>query len=186
LFDEVEVLTENGQGVAHTGRSSGDRIADVSVEQGADMLRGANGSQRKQAVRAWNLIVFSVGGRRLAVKADELAGISKWTGSTPTTSGMPFVSSVIRVDQAEFPVYDLAAMLHVSVRGDSLLCLMAKHPWGTLAICVDEEMPVLHTLDPTAVQPYRGGEVPTIGSFSNGMDHIPILSVSQLGVAQGG
>ena len=150
------------------------------------MLRGANGSQRKQAARAWNLVIFSIGGRRFAVKAEELAGISKWTGSIPATSGMPFVSSVIRVEQTELPVFDLAGVLHVSVQGDSLLCLMAKHPWGTLAICVDEEMPVLHALDPTVIQPYRGGDVPTIGSFSNGVDQIPILSVSKLGVAQDG
>ena len=146
------------------------------------MLRGANGNQRKQAARSWNLIVFSVGGRRLAVKAEELAGIAKWTGSMPADSGMPFVSSMIRVDQAEYPVFDLAEMLHVSVRGDSLLCLMAKHSKGTLAICVDEEMPVLHTLDPSTLQPYHGEEAPVIGSFSNGVDQIPILSIAQLGM----
>lgn len=148
------------------------------------MLRGANGHQRKLVVRAWNLIIFSVGGRRLAAKADELAGISKWTGSVPATREMPFVSSVIHMEQVEVPVFDLAKMLHVSVRGDSLLCLMAKHPCGTLAICIDEEMPVLHSLDPAAVQPYGGGEFPSVGSFSNGVDHIPILSMSKLGVAQ--
>jgi len=146
------------------------------------MLRGSNGSQRKQVARSWNLIVFSVGGRRLAVKAEELAGIAKWTGSIPVESGMPFVSSMIRVEQAECPVFDLAEMLHVSVRGDSLLCLMAKHPNGTFAICVDEEMPVLHALDPSTLQPYRGDEFPVIGSFSNGVDQIPILSLAQLGM----
>ncbi len=144
------------------------------------MLRGANGNQRKQAARSWNLVVFSVGGRRLAVKAEELRGIAKWTGSIPVTSDMPFVSSVICVDQTEFPVFDLASMLHVAVRGDSLLCLMAKHAQGTMAICIDEEMPVLHALDPTAIQPYRGEEFPVIGSFSNGVDQIPILSIAQL------
>lgn len=150
------------------------------------MLRGANGNQRKQAARSWNLIVFSVGGRRLAVKAEELAGIAKWTGSIPADNGMPFVSSMVRVDQAEYPVFDLAEMLHVSVRGDSLLCLMAKHSSGTLAICVDEEMPVLHTLDPATLQPYHGEEVPVIGSFSNGVDQIPILSIAQLGMVPRG
>ena len=150
------------------------------------MLRGWNGNQRKQAARSWNLIVFAIGGRRMAVKAEELTGISKWTGSVPAESGMPFVSSVIRVDQAEFPVFDLAEMLHVPVRGDSLLCLMAKHPCGTLAICVDEEMPVLHTLDPATLQPHRGEDLPVIGSFSNGVDQIPILSLSQLGAVPSG
>lgn len=117
------------------------------------------------------------------MKADELAGVSKWTGSIPVADGTPFMSSVIRVDQVECPVFELAELLHVSVRGDSLLCLMAKHPRGTLAICIDEEMPVLHTLDPAAIQPYLGAEFPAIGSFSNGLDHIPIISVSKLELA---
>lgn len=94
------------------------------------------------------------------------------------------MSSVTRVDQGELPVFDLAELLHVSVRGDALMCLMAKHPCGTLAICIDEEMPVLHTLDPATVQPYSGEAFPTIGSFSNGLDQIPIISVSQLVLEQ--
>jgi hypothetical protein len=60
---------------------------------------------------------------------------------------------------------------------------MAKHPQGTVAICIDETMPVLHTLDATAVQPYRDGKLPSSGSFSNELGEIPILSVSKLGVA---
>ena len=118
------------------------------------------------------------------MKTDELAGVSKWTGSIPVASRTPFISSVVRLDQTVFPVFDLAELLHVSVRGDALLCLMAKHPRGTLAICVDEEMPVLHTLDHAAVQPYRGGEFPSIGSFTSGLDEIQILSVSKLGLVQ--
>ena len=150
------------------------------------MLRGWNGIQRKQAVRSWNLIIFSVGGRRLAVKAADLAGISKWRGHVPADNGMPFVSSVTQVDQAEFPVFDLAGMLHVSVVGDALLCLLAKHPCGTLAICVDEEMPVHHTLDPEMLQPYQGEEFPVLGMFSHGMDQVPILSLSQLEMVPSG
>lgn len=144
------------------------------------MLKGWSGNQHQQAARSWKLVIFSVGGRRLAVKANELASVSKWTGSTPVAGGTPFMSSITRIDHAECPVFDLAELLHVSVRGDSLLCLMAKHPRGALAICIDEEMPVLHTLDPAAIQPYPGTEFPSMGSFSNGLDHIPIISVSQL------
>ena len=118
------------------------------------------------------------------MKADELAGVSRWGGSIPVSGGTPFMSSVTRLDQAELPVFDLAELLHVSVRGDALMCLMAKHPCGTLAICIDEEMPVLHALDPATLQPYSGEEFPAIGSFSNGLDQIPILSLSQLGLKQ--
>ena len=144
------------------------------------MLRGGSGKQRKQMARAWNLVVFSVGGRRFAARADELAGISKWTGSISTASGKRFGASVICVDQAEYAVFDLAGVLNATVRGDSLLCLMVKHPSGALAICIDEEMPVLHTLNPADVQPCQREEFPTIGSFSNGADQVPILSISEL------
>jgi hypothetical protein len=88
-----------------------------------------------------------------------------------------------RDDQAALPVYDLAELLHVRVQGDHLLCLKIKHPRGTMAICIDEEMPVLHTIDLAVIQTYQGREFPSIGSFSSGLDEIPILSMSQLGSA---
>jgi chemotaxis signal transduction protein len=147
------------------------------------MLRGWSGNQQKRTAPSWNLLLFSIGGRKLAIKTDELAGVSKWTGGIPVTSRTPFISSVVRLDQAVFPVFDLAAMLHVSVQGKSLMCLTAKHPRGTLAICVDENMPVLHTLNVAEVQPSRGGEIPSMGSFSSGLDEIPILAISKLGMS---
>ncbi|MDH5252012.1 MAG: chemotaxis protein CheW [Nitrospira sp.] len=148
------------------------------------MLRGWNGNQQKRASRSWNLLIFSVGGRKLAVKTEELAGVSEWTGGIPIASRTPFISSIVRLGQDVFPVFDLAEMLAVSVRGESLLCVTAKHPRGTLAICVDADMPILHTLDVATVQPYSGETVPSVGSFLCELDNIPILSVSQLGMAQ--
>jgi len=147
------------------------------------MLRTGNGSQQKSESRPWNLLIFSVGGRRLAVKTDEVAGISEWKESIPVPSRTPFISAVVRQNQAVLPVFDLAELLHVSVQGDCRLCLAAKHPGGTMAICIDEEMPILHTLDRAALQPYRGGEFQSIGSFSSGLDEIPIISLSKLGSA---
>lgn len=144
------------------------------------MLRGWNGNQQKRASRSMSLLIFSVGGRRLAVKTDELAGVSKWTRGVPVAGTTPFISSAVDLDRTAFPVFDLAGLLQVSVLGDSLMCVMAKHPRGTLAICVDEEMPVLHTLDASAVQPCREGEFPLIGSFSSELGEIPILAISKL------
>ncbi len=143
------------------------------------MLRGWNGNQKTQTSRALNLLIFSVGGRRLAVRTDELAGVKKWTGisiSGETRS----ISSVNHPDQAAPVVFDLAELLHVSVRGSSPMCVMAKHPRGILAICVDEEMPVLHSLDAAAVQPYRGEESPLVGTFESEHGRIPILSIVKL------
>jgi hypothetical protein len=56
-----------------------------------------------------------------------------------------------------------------------------KHPLGEMAMCIDEEIPILHTLDPAALQTYHGKDLPADGSYTNGLDEIPILSVSQLG-----
>jgi chemotaxis signal transduction protein len=125
--------------------------------------------------------VFSVGGRRLAAKTDEVAGISEWKESIPVPSRTPFISAVVREDQVVLPVFDLAELLHVSARGDYLLCLKAKHPRGTMAICIDEKMPILHTLDFATIQPCREREFCSIGSFSSGLDEIPIISLSKLG-----
>jgi hypothetical protein len=81
-------------------------------------------------------------------------------------------------------VYDLAGLLHVTPRGDELLCVKAKHPWGALAICIDDEMPVLHTLDSEGLRPYRGAEFEAVGSFVSGLDEVPIISFAKLGAAQ--
>ncbi|OQW37514.1 MAG: hypothetical protein A4E19_12595 [Nitrospira sp. SG-bin1] len=56
-----------------------------------------------------------------------------------------------------------------------------KHPLGEMAVCIDEEIPVLHTVDPATLQIYRGKDLPAEGSYTNGLDEIPILSVSRLG-----
>jgi chemotaxis signal transduction protein len=129
------------------------------------------------------LLIFSVGGRRLAVKTDEVAGISEWRGSIPVPSRTQFVSAVVRKDKEVFPVFDLAGLLHVRVKGEELLCLTAKHHLGAVAICIDEDMPVLHTVDASAIQAFRGGEFEAIGSFSSGLDQIPIISLAKLGSA---
>jgi chemotaxis signal transduction protein len=144
------------------------------------MLRGWNANQNKQRTRSLHLLIFSVGGRKLAVRTDELAGVRKWTEGIPVAGATPFISSVVHPDQAVPSVFDLAELLHVSVRGDAPMWVMAKHPRGILAICVDEEMPILHSLDAAAVQPYHGKEFPSIGSFSCEHGHIPILSILQL------
>ena len=145
------------------------------------MLRTGGGIHEKSASRPWNLLIFSVGGRRLAAKTDEVAGISEWKESIPVPSRTPFLSAVVRQNQEVLPVFDLAELLHVSVQGDHLLCLMTKHPNGTMAICIDEEMPILHTLDHAAIRPCRGETFQSIGSFANGLDDIPIISLSKLG-----
>lgn len=145
------------------------------------MLRGASGRQRQATSRTCHLLVFSVGGRKLAAKTEEIGGISAWTRSIPVPSRTPFVSSVIRRDQSIVPVYDLAGMLKVRVKGSQRLCLMAKQPAGAMAICIDEEMPVLHSLDLAKIQAYRGQDLDAAGCFADEFEEVPIISLSRLG-----
>lgn len=147
------------------------------------MLRPSLRKRQQSGPQSCHLLIFSVGGRRLAVKTEEVAGIAAWKGSIPVPSRTPFVSAIVRRDTVVFPVFNLAELLHVHVKGDELLCLTAKHPQGAMAICIDEEMPVLHTLDTSAIQAYQGGEFDAVGSFASGFDQIPILSFAKLGSA---
>lgn len=145
------------------------------------MLRAGDKSRHHITRRSWQVLVFSVGGRRLAVKTSDVAGISQWNESIPVAGRTPFVTAVVRLNQAVLPVFDLAACLQLSVQGRSPFCLRVKHPLGDMALCVDEEMPVLHTLDHAMIQAYQGKDLPADGSYANGLDDIPILSVSRLG-----
>ncbi len=145
------------------------------------MLRTGQKHHPETARQSWQLLVFSVGGRRLAVKTSDVSGISQWNESVPVAGRTPFVTAVIRQGQTVLPVFDLAASLHLTVQGCSPLCLKIRHPLGEMAMCIDEEIPVLHTFDPAAIQTYQGTDLPAEGSYTNGMDEIPILSISRLG-----
>jgi hypothetical protein len=130
---------------------------------------------------SFQLLVFSVGGRRLAVRTFDVSGISPWNGSISVASRTPFVTAVIRHEKTVLPVFDLAASLQRAVQGRSPLCLRVKHPLGEMAMCIDEEIPVLQALDRAAIQTYRGNDLPVEGCYTNGLDEVPILSVSRLG-----
>ena len=145
------------------------------------MLRTNSLSQHHGTTRAWHLLVFSVGGRRLAVKTVEVGDISQWSESIPVSGKTPFVSAVVRLNQTVLPVFDLAAALQRTVQGNSPLCLRVKHSLGDIVMCIDEEIPVLQTLDHSMIQTYKGADVPTEGSYAHGQEEIPILSVSKLG-----
>lgn len=145
------------------------------------MLRTGQKHHPETARHSWQLLMFSVGGRRLAVKTLDVSGISQWNEPIPVAGRTSFVTAVVRQGQTALPVFDLAASLHLTVQGSSPLCLRVKHPLGEMAMCIDEEIPVLHTFDPAALQTYQGNDLPTEGSYTNGLDEIPILSISRLG-----
>lgn len=146
------------------------------------MLRASK--QQGEAVttkRSWNLLVFSVGGERLAARTDDVEGIAPWVDSIPVPSRTPHVQAMLRRDKELMPVYDLAARLNRSAQGDPLLCLVAKHADGPFAICIDGEMPSLHTIDAGALQSSSRKDLETIGSFNDGSGDIPVVALQMLG-----
>lgn len=126
------------------------------------------------------LLCFSVGGRRLAVMMEEVVGVTSWNASIPVTGETPFVSGLVRQDQVVLPVFDLAARLRVAIEGGHPLCLVAKHPLGNLAICIDEAVPLMRTCDSVRLRDYTGSDLPADQCCVVDREEIPILHLSQL------
>src|SRR3989442_14085359 len=89
------------------------------------MLRGQSKEAPKR-VTNWSLIVLSIGGQRLAVRAEEVGGGRPWTDPMPVPSHTPFMNAPLRHDEEVLPVYDLAARLEQQARGAPPPCLVAK------------------------------------------------------------
>lgn len=147
------------------------------------MLRTGRTHQQETGRHLRQLLMFSVGGRRLAAKTSDISSISRWTEAISVAGRTPFVTAVVRQGHSVLPIFDLAAFLRLTVQGGSPLCLRVKHPLGDMAMCIDEVIPVLHLLDPAALRSYEGDDLPAEGSYTDGLEVIPILSVSRLGSA---
>ncbi|BCA53633.1 putative CheW-like signal transduction protein [Nitrospira sp. KM1] len=146
------------------------------------MLRAAR--QQKQTVaakRAWTVVVFSVGGLKLAARTEDVGGVSPWDQQIPVPSRTPFVNSLIRQEKAVLPVYDLASRLTRSLKGATRLCLMARHVDGPMAICIDEDIPTLHTIEASRIRPTSGLDIATFGSFDHDGSDVAIVALDRLG-----
>jgi chemotaxis signal transduction protein len=89
------------------------------------------------------------------------------------------VRSIIRRGEEILPVFDLAGRLNVTVRGSRPLYLIVRHHDGALAICIDEEIPSLHTVDPALIHT-RQGEAGQVGTCEVGSETVPIYALSKL------
>lgn len=146
------------------------------------MLRAARGQQHAQATkRLWNVVVFSVGGIKLAARTEDVGEVSPWTESIPVPSRTPFVQAMLKRDNHVMPVYDLAARLSRTVQGDPLLCLVARQLDGPMAICIDADVPSLETVDATAIRPNDRGDIETLGSVTIGENDVAIVELQRLG-----
>jgi chemotaxis signal transduction protein len=146
------------------------------------MLRAARGQQHAQATkRSWNVVVFSVGGMKLAARTEDVGGVSPWTESIPVPSRTPFVQAMLKRDNHVMPVYDLAARLSRKLTGSPLLCLVARHLDGPMAICIDADVPSLETVDATAIRQNGRGDIETLGSVTIGENDVAIVALQRLG-----
>ena len=126
-------------------------------------------------------MVFSVGGMKLAARTEDVGGVSPWTETIPVPSRTPFVQAMLKRDNHVMPVYDLAARLSLTVQGDPLLCLVARHLDGPMAICIDADVPSLETVDTTAIRPNGRRDIESLGSVTIGENDVAIVALKQLG-----
>ncbi len=145
------------------------------------MLRGLRQKSDSKRSRLYGLVVFSVGGQRIAARAEEVDGVSHWPPTMLVPSETPFVGSVARRGKEVLPVFDFAARLNAHVQGTAPLCLVVKHEDGPMAICVDEEIPALQMAEPSAIQPYSGPDPDIVATYVGETDRIPVYSLATLG-----
>lgn len=126
-------------------------------------------------------MIFSIGGMKLAARTEDVGGVSPWTDSIPVPSRTPFVQAMQKRDHEVMPVYELANRLSRTLQGDPLLCLVARHVDGPMAICIDAAVPSLETVDAAAIRPTIGGDLETLGSVTIGGDDVTIVALQRLG-----
>jgi len=146
------------------------------------MLRAAR--QRDQAVAAkksWNVVVFSVGGIKLAARTEDVGGVAPWIEPVPIPSRTPFVGAMLKRDKDVMPVYDLAMRLQREPEGDTLLCLVARHVDGPMAICIDSVIPSLHNVEVNQISQSSRMDLETLGSFKDEGQNIDIVALQRLG-----
>lgn len=130
------------------------------------------------------LVVFSVGNRRLAVKAEEVGGVWPWIEAIPIPSGTPYIHALMRRGEEILPVFDLAEWLKVRVLGDPPLCLIAKRRDGPMAVYIDAAIPTLQAIEMAAIKPSPKPDSVEAGVCQLGTEEIPLYSLLTLG--QGG
>ena len=126
-------------------------------------------------------MVFSVGGVKLAARTEDVEGVSSWAATIPVPSRTPFVQAMLKRDNHVMPVYDLAARLNRVVQGEPLLCLVARHLDGPMAICIDAAMPSLQAVNPASIRPNSSGDIESLGVVTIGAQDVAIVALQRLG-----
>lgn len=136
--------------------------------------------QTPEAAKPWSLVMFSVGGKRLAVRAEEVGGVWPWTEAMPVPSLTPYINAVVRRGEEILPVFDFARLLMVQVSRPAPLCLVAKRQDGPMAVCIDPDVPTLHMVDAKGIGPAPSGMPGVVGTCTIGTADVPIYSWAML------
>ena len=127
------------------------------------------------------VVVFSIGGRRLAARIEEIGGVWPWTTPTPVPSRTAYVNAIARHGNEMLPVFDLAGKLDVAVQSGAPFCLVAKHDKGPLAICIDGEVPSVHNVEELSIRPAPIANEDTPETCQIGTEEIPVYSFKSIG-----
>ncbi|THJ10759.1 MAG: hypothetical protein CAF43_007840 [Nitrospira sp. CG24C] len=148
------------------------------------MLRATREEQQVQTTkRSWNIVVFSVGGLKLAARIEDVGEVLPWAATIPIPSRTPFVQAMLKRDNCVMPVYDLAARLRRLVQGNPLLCLVARHVDGPMAICIDADVPTIAKADAASIRPSFERDIESLGSVTIGGNDVTIVALQRLGSA---
>ena len=134
-----------------------------------------------ETAKPWSLVMFSVGGKRVAVRAEEIGGVVPWTDAMPVPSLTPYVNAVVRQGEEILPVFDFARLLMVQVSMTEPLCLRARRHDGLMAVCIDPDVPTLLQVEAKAVQPASSGLPGVVGICSIGSEEVPVYSWAMIG-----
>lgn len=145
-------------------------------------LRSRKITQGSVKAKSIMLLLFSVGGRRIAARANDVGGIWPWTEVVSVPSGTPHVSAVLRQGADILPVFDLAGRLSVQVTGSALLCLIAKRKDGPMAVCIDGDIPTLQSVSEESIRPVAWKDSDVIGMCRIDAEELPVYSLAQLGL----
>jgi chemotaxis signal transduction protein len=139
------------------------------------------GVKRPLAPRHRGMLIFSVGGRQVAARTEEISAVRSWPKGIPVPSDTPFVSTVVRLEDDCLPVYDLAARLNRTVDTDGALCLVVKHEDGPMAICIDSTIPSLVMAETITIQEGTGRDADISGSCTVGDERFSVIRLARLG-----
>jgi len=146
------------------------------------MLRGQSKPVSARTA-AWPLLLFSIGGRTLAVRIAEVGAIRPWPGAMSVPSRTVFVNAVVRYGEDVLPVFDLAGLLKAPVQGASPMCLIAKRQDGPMAICIDAAIPKLMTVQADELYPPSQADPNVLWECRIEGQAVPIYAMAELGLA---